>query len=125
MRNADIEEALKKSKEELFNLRFQAATSQLDNNSRLKAVKKDIARMYTVLREREVGISEEPAETVKVEKKPSKAKAKAEKAEETAELEAPLAQTVEVEEPAEKTTKTTKKTTAKKASSETKQAEEK
>ncbi|PLS32079.1 50S ribosomal protein L29 [Bifidobacterium margollesii] len=60
--NAEIEEALKSSKEELFNLRFQAATGQLDNTSRIKAVKRDIARMYTVLRERELGISEAPAE---------------------------------------------------------------
>ena len=64
---ADIEGFLKKSKEELFNLRFQSATGQLDNTARLKAVKRDIARMYTVLRERELGISPEPAasETVK------------------------------------------------------------
>ncbi|WEV72095.1 50S ribosomal protein L29 [Bifidobacterium sp. ESL0790] len=59
--NADIEGFLKKSKEELFNLRFQNATGQLDNSARLKAVKHDIARMYTVLRERELGISQEPA----------------------------------------------------------------
>ena len=56
--NAEIEGFLKKSKEELFNLRFQAATGQLDNTARLKAVKHDIARMYTVLRERELGISQ-------------------------------------------------------------------
>ena len=64
--NAEIEGFLKKSKEELFNLRFQSATGQLDNTARLKAVKHDIARMYTVLRERELGITAEPAaETVK------------------------------------------------------------
>ena len=64
--NAEIEGFLKKSKEELFNLRFQHATGQLENTARLKAVKSDIARMYTVLRERELGISQEPAaETVK------------------------------------------------------------
>ncbi|KUG62157.1 MULTISPECIES: 50S ribosomal protein L29 [Kocuria] len=49
-------EALRKAKEELFNLRFQSATGQLENNGRLKAVKRDIARIYTVLRERELGI---------------------------------------------------------------------
>ena len=54
--NASLLEALKASKEELFNLRFQAATGQLDNASRLKAVKRDIARIYTILRERELGI---------------------------------------------------------------------
>ncbi|MFI7481697.1 50S ribosomal protein L29 [Kocuria sp. M1R5S2] len=52
-------EALRKAKEELFNLRFQAATGQLENNGRLKAVKRDIARIYTVLRERELGIRPE------------------------------------------------------------------
>ncbi|AKV55927.1 50S ribosomal protein L29 [Bifidobacterium actinocoloniiforme DSM 22766] len=60
--DAEIEDFLKKSKEELFNLRFQSATGQLDNTSRLKAVKHDIARMYTVLRERELGISQAPAD---------------------------------------------------------------
>ena len=57
MDNARLLEALKSSKEELFNLRFQAATGQLDNASRLKAVKRDIARIYTILRERELGIT--------------------------------------------------------------------
>ena len=60
--NAEIEDFLKKSKEELFNLRFQNATGQLDNSSRIKTVKRDIARMYTVLRERELGITESPAQ---------------------------------------------------------------
>ena len=48
--------ALREHKEELFNLRFLVATGQLDNNRRLHAVKKDIARIYTVMRERELGI---------------------------------------------------------------------
>jgi large subunit ribosomal protein L29 len=48
---------LKEAKEELFNLRFQAATGQLENHGRLLAVRKDIARIYTVLRERELGIT--------------------------------------------------------------------
>ncbi|MDP9458819.1 MAG: 50S ribosomal protein L29 [Actinomycetota bacterium] len=47
---------LREAKEELFNLRFQGATGQLENSSRLRAVRKDIARIYTVLRERELGI---------------------------------------------------------------------
>ena len=51
---------LKKSKEELFNLRFQAATGQLESHGRLRAVKKDIARIYTVVRERELGIRTAP-----------------------------------------------------------------
>ena len=47
---------LREAKEELFNLRFQAATGQLENHGRLRAVTKDIARIYTVMRERELGI---------------------------------------------------------------------
>ena len=47
---------LRESKEELFNLRFQAATGQLDNHGRLTAVRKEIAKIYTILRERELGI---------------------------------------------------------------------
>lgn len=74
--NDEIKDALKKSKEELFNLRFQAATSQLTNSSRVGAVKKDIARMYTVLRERELGITTEPVKSEKDGKKPAKAAAK-------------------------------------------------
>ena len=58
--NADLEAKLRESKEELFNLRFQLATGQLDNNRRLGVVRKDIARIYTVLRERELGLSAVP-----------------------------------------------------------------
>ena len=47
---------LRESKEELFNLRFQVATGQLDINRRLQTVRRDIARIYTVMRERELGI---------------------------------------------------------------------
>ena len=57
--NERLVEELRKSKEELFNLRFQNATGQLDNTARLRAVRKDIARIYTVMRERELGIVEE------------------------------------------------------------------
>jgi large subunit ribosomal protein L29 len=52
-----LEERLREHKEELFNLRFQAATGQLESHGRLKAVRHDIARIYTILRERELGIS--------------------------------------------------------------------
>jgi large subunit ribosomal protein L29 len=48
---------LREAKEELFNLRFQAATGQLESHGRLRAVRKDIARIYTILRERELGIT--------------------------------------------------------------------
>jgi large subunit ribosomal protein L29 len=47
---------LKEAKEELFNLRFQAATGQLESHGRLRAVRHEIARIYTVMRERELGI---------------------------------------------------------------------
>jgi large subunit ribosomal protein L29 len=61
MENERLIEELKKSKEELFNLRFQSATGQLESHGRLKAVKRDIARIYTVLRERELGIRTAPS----------------------------------------------------------------
>ena len=51
---------LREAKEELFNLRFQAATGQLESHGRLRTVKKDIARIYTVVRERELGIRVAP-----------------------------------------------------------------
>ena len=51
---------LRESKEELFNLRFQMATGQLDNNRRLRTVRRDIARIYTILHERELGLSVSP-----------------------------------------------------------------
>ena len=52
---------LRESKEELFNLRFQMATGQLANNRRLRLVRQEIARLYTVLRERELGLASGPA----------------------------------------------------------------
>jgi large subunit ribosomal protein L29 len=54
-------EELKKAKEELFNLRFQSATGQLESHGRIRAVKRDIARIYTVIRERELGIRATPS----------------------------------------------------------------
>ena len=51
---------VRESKEELFNLRFQSATGQLESHGRLRTVKKDIARIYTVVRERELGIRTTP-----------------------------------------------------------------
>ncbi len=53
---------LGEAKEELFNLRFQVATGQLDNNRRLQHVRRDIARIYTVMRERELGIVRETSD---------------------------------------------------------------
>jgi large subunit ribosomal protein L29 len=52
---------LKEAKEELFNLRFQSATGQLESHGRLKSVRRDIARIYTILRERELGIRTAPS----------------------------------------------------------------
>jgi large subunit ribosomal protein L29 len=56
----DLTEKLRQAKEELFNLRFQMATGQLANNRRLRAVRQEIARIYTVLRERELGLATGP-----------------------------------------------------------------
>ena len=60
MNDVDLESKLREAKEELFNLRFQAATGQLESHGRLRTVKKDIARIYTVVRERELGIRVAP-----------------------------------------------------------------
>lgn len=54
MTDAELVEAMAEAKEEQFNLRFQLATNQLDNHARIKDVKQDIARILTVLREREL-----------------------------------------------------------------------
>ena len=53
---------LREAKAELFNLRVQAATGQLDNNRRLQVVRREIARIYTIMRERELGLSAAPTE---------------------------------------------------------------
>ena len=74
-------EELKKAKEELFNLRFQSATGQLESHGRLRAVKRDIARIYTIIRERELGIRAVPVAA-------AAAPAKAKKADKPAEAEA-------------------------------------
>ena len=58
----ELETRLREAKEELFNLRFQMATGQLDNNRRLRTVRHDIARIYTILHERELGLSVAPEE---------------------------------------------------------------
>ena len=72
---------LKRQKEELFNLRFQDATGQLDNHGRLRAVRRDIARIYTVIRERELGIRATPAPIEVPSKKKASKKAEKEPAE--------------------------------------------
>ncbi len=54
MTDEELMEALTEAKEEKFNLRFQLATNQLDNTARIGEVKREIARMLTVMREREL-----------------------------------------------------------------------
>jgi len=57
---------LREAKAELFNLRVQGATGQLDNNRRLDVVRREIARIYTIMRERELGLSSAPEEIAEV-----------------------------------------------------------
>ena len=57
---SELNKKVTEFKEELFTLRFQAATGQLESHGRLRSVKKDIARIYTVVRERELGIRTTP-----------------------------------------------------------------
>ena len=51
---AELQEQLDESKEELFNLRFQIVTNQLDNTARIKQVRRDVARIKTMMREQEI-----------------------------------------------------------------------
>jgi large subunit ribosomal protein L29 len=62
--NERLAAELTKAKEELFNLRFSSATGQLESHGRLKAVRRDISRIYTILRERELGIRTAPTANV-------------------------------------------------------------
>jgi large subunit ribosomal protein L29 len=75
MTDDDLEEQLRAAKEELFNQRFQAATGQLESHGRLRSVRRDIARIYTILRERELGITEpvdaEPVAAEPIDAKPA------------------------------------------------------
>ena len=59
----ELEAKLKECRAELFNLRFQMATSQLDNTARVKTVKKDIARILTEMRAREIAAEKSAAAT--------------------------------------------------------------
>jgi large subunit ribosomal protein L29 len=65
---AELEHRLAEAKQELFNLRFQLVTGQLDNSARLGQVRKDIARIKTVLREKEIAAAE-AAEAADVEER--------------------------------------------------------
>ena len=75
LNDVELANRLRETKEELFNLRFQSATGQLDSHGRIRAVKRDIARIYTVIRERELGIRATPA-PAEVATKAKKTKAK-------------------------------------------------
>ena len=63
----DLVVKLREAKAELFNLRVQGATGQLDNNRRLPVIRREIARIYTIMRERELGLSAAPTEAEVVE----------------------------------------------------------
>ena len=88
LEDGPLADALAEAKKELFNLRFQSATGQLESHGRLRAVKKDIARIYTEMRERELGIGSAPKAPVekadkaakKADKKAADADKKADKA---------------------------------------------
>ena len=117
--DAELVTRLREAKEELFNLRFQVATGQLDNNARLRTVRRNIARIYTVMRERELGIeyvsitAEEleaatPARKSRAEKKAEQAEAAepaepADSAESTADTTAESAVTTETADGTEST----------------------
>jgi len=59
LNDTELEHRLGEAKEELFNLRFQNATGQLDNIARLPQVRRDVARIETLLREREIAAAEQ------------------------------------------------------------------
>jgi large subunit ribosomal protein L29 len=58
LNDMELANRLREAKEELFNLRFQLATGQLEDTSRLDALRKDVARCRTLLREREIALAE-------------------------------------------------------------------
>jgi len=127
--NERLTEELKKAKAELFNLRFQSATGQLESHGRVRQVKRDIARIYTVLRERELGIRSTPAAAVapvkKAAAKKAPAKAEAEAAPEAkapAKAKATAKAEPKAKAPAKSTTKKTESAAAKSAGSKTKEA---
>jgi len=92
--NSRLADELRKAKEELFNLRFQSATGQLEAHGRVRAVKRDIARIYTVMRERELGIRATPAPAPAPAAAPKKTRTRKAAADDTA-TEAPAETTTE------------------------------
>jgi large subunit ribosomal protein L29 len=99
-------EELKKAKEELFNLRFQSATGQLESHGRLRAVKRDISRIYTIIRERELGIRAIPAPGATLPPKAKKAEKPAEAAVETVAADASTEEAKAAKPAAKKSSKT-------------------
>ena len=99
-------EELKKAKEELFNLRFQSATGQLESHGRLRAVKRDISRIYTIIRERELGIRAIPAPGATLPPKAKKAEKPAEAASETVAADASTEEAKAAKPAAKKSSKT-------------------
>jgi large subunit ribosomal protein L29 len=74
---SELDARVRELKEELFTLRFQSATGQLESHGRLRAVRKDIARIYTVLQERELGIVVDPDQAVEAEPQSDAARSEA------------------------------------------------
>jgi large subunit ribosomal protein L29 len=99
-------EELKKAKEELFNLRFQSATGQLESHGRLRAVKRDISRIYTIIRERELGIRAIPAPGATLPPKAKKAEKPAAAGTETAAAEVATEEVKAAKPAAKKSSKT-------------------
>jgi large subunit ribosomal protein L29 len=99
-------EELKKAKEELFNLRFQSATGQLESHGRLRAVKRDISRIYTIIRERELGIRAIPAPGATLPPKAKKAEKPAEAATDSVAAEVPAKEVKAAKPAAKKSSKT-------------------
>jgi large subunit ribosomal protein L29 len=99
-------EELKKAKEELFNLRFQSATGQLESHGRLRAVKRDISRIYTIIRERELGIRAIPAPGATLPPKAKKAEKPAEVATDSVAAEVPAKEVKAAKPAAKKSSKT-------------------
>jgi large subunit ribosomal protein L29 len=99
-------EELKKAKEELFNLRFQSATGQLESHGRLRAVKRDISRIYTIIRERELGIRAIPAPGATLPPKAKKAEKPAEVATDSVAAEVPAKEVKAAKTAAKKSSKT-------------------
>jgi large subunit ribosomal protein L29 len=99
-------EELKKAKEELFNLRFQSATGQLESHGRLRAVKRDISRIYTIIRERELGIRAIPAPGATLPPKAKKVEKPAEAATDSVAVEVPAEEVKAAKPAAKKSSKT-------------------